>query len=145
MQVGSQCAVVAETYAGARVLASLGAVDEQRELASRGDCLLALDEPATASHFGNAALVGAYADLLMCPHGDHMKSVGVREFRDRATTYLSEPVAISKHGRVIGFYIPVERDENDVRRAVAQLDETVERVLKDTGIDEEELAGLIQV
>jgi antitoxin (DNA-binding transcriptional repressor) of toxin-antitoxin stability system len=76
-----------------------------------------------------------------------MKSVGVREFRDRATTYLSgpEPVAVSKHGHVIGFYIPVERDENDARRAVAQLGETVERVLNDTGMGEEELAGLLDL
>jgi|HubBroStandDraft_6_1064221.scaffolds.fasta_scaffold630501_2 antitoxin (DNA-binding transcriptional repressor) of toxin-antitoxin stability system len=76
-----------------------------------------------------------------------MKSVGVREFRDRASLYLSgtEPVAVSKHGRVIGFYIPVERDENDIQRAVAQLGETVERVLKDTGMGEEKLAGLLDL
>ncbi len=37
-----------------------------------------------------------------------MKNVGVREFRDHATTYLSgrEPIAINKHGRVIGFFAP---------------------------------------
>jgi hypothetical protein len=76
-----------------------------------------------------------------------MKSVGVREFRDRATTYLSgpEPVAISKHGHVIGFYIPVERDEDDVRLAVAHLGETVERVLQEAGLGEEELAGLLDL
>jgi hypothetical protein len=72
-----------------------------------------------------------------------MKCVGVREFRDRATTYLSGPVEVSKHGHVIGFYIPVERDADDVRRAVAQLGETVERVMKETGMDEGELAGLL--
>lgn len=34
-----------------------------------------------------------------------MKSIGVREFRDHATTYLlgTDPVAVSKHGHVIGF------------------------------------------
>jgi hypothetical protein len=38
-----------------------------------------------------------------------MKNVGVREFRDHATSYLSghEAVAVSKHGQVIGVYIPV--------------------------------------
>ena len=76
-----------------------------------------------------------------------MKSVGVREFRDRATTYLSGPesVAVSKHGHVIGFYIPVERDGDEVRRAVAHLGETVERVLKETGLSEDELAGLLDL
>jgi hypothetical protein len=40
----------------------------------------------------------------------HPKQVGIREFRDRATTYLSgsEPIAVSKHGRAIGFYIPLQ-------------------------------------
>ncbi|HTD08291.1 MAG TPA: hypothetical protein VK680_05325 [Solirubrobacteraceae bacterium] len=76
-----------------------------------------------------------------------MKNIGVREFRDRATTYLSgrEPVAVSKHGHVIGFYIPVERDKDDARRAAARLAEAVERVLKETGISEEELTGLLDV
>ena len=76
-----------------------------------------------------------------------MKSVGVREFRDRATNYLSGPetVAVNRHGHVIGFYIPVERDEDEVRRAVAQLGQTVERVLGETGMSEEELASLFDM
>jgi len=41
--------------------------------------------------------------------------------------------------------LPVERAENDVQRAVARLGETIERVLKDTGMDEEELVGLIDL
>ncbi len=76
-----------------------------------------------------------------------MKSVGVREFRDHATTYLSggAPVAVSKHGQVIGFYIPVERDEDEARRAVAKLGEAVEQVLGETGMNEEELARLLDL
>ncbi len=75
-----------------------------------------------------------------------LKNVGVREFRDHATAYLSgsDPVAISKHGRVIGFYIPVDRDEDEVRRAIAKLGETVGQVLEETGLTEDELAGLIE-
>lgn len=76
-----------------------------------------------------------------------MKSIGVREFRDHATTYLSgpDPVAVSKHGHVIGFYIPIERDENEVRRAVVGLGEAVEQVLQETGMSEDELAGLLDL
>jgi len=50
-----------------------------------------------------------------------LKSVGLREFRDHATTYLSgpDPIAINKHGRVIGLYVPLERDEHEVRDAWA--------------------------
>ncbi len=76
-----------------------------------------------------------------------MKSIGVREFRDHATSYLSgsEPVAVSKHGHVIGFYIPLERDEDEARRAIAGLGKAVERVLQETGMSEEELADLLDL
>jgi hypothetical protein len=76
-----------------------------------------------------------------------VKSIGVREFRDHATTYLSgsDPVAVSKHGHVIGFYIPLERDESEVRRAVAQLGQAVEQVLGETGMTEDELASVFDM
>jgi hypothetical protein len=76
-----------------------------------------------------------------------LKSVGVREFRDHATTYLSgtDPIAINKHGRVIGFYVPLERDEHEVRRAIARLGESVGTVLEETGLTEDELAALFEL
>lgn len=76
-----------------------------------------------------------------------LKTVGVREFRDHATTYLSgsDPVAVSKHGRVVGFYIPLQRDEDEVRRALARLGETVSQVLDETGLFEEELAQMFDL
>jgi hypothetical protein len=73
-----------------------------------------------------------------------LKTVGVREFRDHATTYLSgfDPVAVSKHGRVVGFSIPLERDEDEVRRALVRLGETVGQVVEETGLSEGELAQM---
>lgn len=40
-----------------------------------------------------------------------MKDVGIREFRDHASSYLSagEPLMVRKHGKVVGFYLPVKR------------------------------------
>ena len=74
-----------------------------------------------------------------------VKEVGVREFRDNATKYLSgtETVAVSKHGRIIGFYIPLERDEDEVRRAIDDLGKAVNQVLQETGMNEEELIDLL--
>jgi antitoxin (DNA-binding transcriptional repressor) of toxin-antitoxin stability system len=76
-----------------------------------------------------------------------MKHVGVREFRDHATTYLSgsHPIAISKHGRVIGLYIPMKRDKEAARRALDKLEETVERILEETGMTEDELADMFDM
>lgn len=74
-----------------------------------------------------------------------LEDVGVREFRDHATKYLagSTPLAIRRHGRVIGFYIPVGRDDEEVKRAVAQLGDVVDRVLAETGMSEEELVAAL--
>lgn len=76
-----------------------------------------------------------------------LKNVGVREFRDHATSYLSgsSPVAVSKHGRVIGFYVPVQRDDDEVQAAVVRLGEAVGQVLTESGMDEDELADLIDL
>jgi hypothetical protein len=76
-----------------------------------------------------------------------MKNVDVREFRDHATKYLAgpEPVAVNRNGRLIGVYIPLERDEDKVRHAVAKLGEVVEQVLGETGMTEDELAGLFDM
>lgn len=76
-----------------------------------------------------------------------MKNVGVREFRDHAAKYLAgpDPVAVDRHGRVIGFYLPLKRDADEVRRAVAQLSQAVEQVLDETGMTGEELASVFDM
>ncbi len=76
-----------------------------------------------------------------------VRSVGVREFRNNASTYLSgsETIAVNRHGKVIGFYIPLDRDEDEVRRAVARLGAAVGQVLQEAGMAEEELARLLDL
>lgn len=76
-----------------------------------------------------------------------MKHVGVREFRDRATGLLkeAEPIAMERHGRLIGFYIPVapkrtEKSEAELKEALERLEVSVNRMLEETGLTEDELA-----
>jgi hypothetical protein len=74
-----------------------------------------------------------------------MKRVGVREFRDRATRYLAgdEVLAIERHGQPIGFYIPTEAGRRErFAQALDRLEQTVRRVLAETGLSEEELSRL---
>lgn len=72
-----------------------------------------------------------------------MKDVGVREFRDHASSYLSgsEPLAVRRHGRVLGFYLPVKRksDGEELRSALEDLGESLAEIRRVTGLSEEEL------
>ena len=77
-----------------------------------------------------------------------MKSVGIREFRDKASHYLasSEILAVKRHGKVVGFYIPVkESDTEEVQRAIKQLSQTVEAALAESGLSEEELSQALDL
>ena len=71
-----------------------------------------------------------------------MKTVGVREFRDRATSMMGsgETLVIERHGRPIGFFVPITaKDRRAGRAALGRLGGLVDEVLEQTGIDEDEL------
>lgn len=72
-----------------------------------------------------------------------MKDIGVREFRDHASSYLSgqEPLAVRRHGRVLGFYLPVKRkdDAQELQAALSELGESLAELRQETGLSEEEL------
>jgi PHD/YefM family antitoxin component YafN of YafNO toxin-antitoxin module len=56
--------------------------------------------------------------------------VGIREFRERLASYVLEsdaPVAITRHGDTVGYFIPARRKRSEAERAAlkeaaAQLD-----------------------
>ncbi|MEW6755720.1 MAG: hypothetical protein AB1505_32790 [Candidatus Latescibacterota bacterium] len=71
-----------------------------------------------------------------------MKSVGVRQFRDRATSMMSsgETLVIERHGEPIGFFVPIAaKDRRAGRQALGRLGEFVQHLLQRTGIAEDEL------
>jgi antitoxin (DNA-binding transcriptional repressor) of toxin-antitoxin stability system len=70
--------------------------------------------------------------------------VGIREFRENLSGYLesSTPVAITRHGETIGFYVPARRKPNEedlaaLKRAGEQLSSLIEA----SGATEEELVS----
>ncbi len=72
------------------------------------------------------------------------QKVGIREFRERLTTFLeaSGPVAITRHGATVGYYIPARPSKNaahlaSLRAAAAHLD----ALLAASGATEEELVS----
>lgn len=72
----------------------------------------------------------------------NIMKVGMREFRANLPQYLmtSLPVAITRHGETIGFYIPArhhhEKTELDALKQAAL---NLEKLLLSSGITEEEL------
>jgi PHD/YefM family antitoxin component YafN of YafNO toxin-antitoxin module len=68
--------------------------------------------------------------------------VGIREFRDKLASYLLEsdaPVAITRHGDTVGYYIPARRKRSETERAALREATTRwQEVLAAEGIGEEE-------
>ena len=71
-----------------------------------------------------------------------MRTVGVREFRDQATSMLGagETLVIERHGEPIGFFVPISaKDRRAGRAALGRLGTVVDEVLRAAGVDEDEL------
>ena len=77
-----------------------------------------------------------------------MKSVGIREFRDKASQYLAsrEAVAVKRHGKLVGFYIPVaQSEEEEISQALQKLNQTVAKAIAESGMDEAALADALDL
>ena len=73
-----------------------------------------------------------------------MRSVGVREFRDRATQLMAagETLVIERRGEPVGFFVPIEAtDRRAGGEALERLGELIDDVLAETGLTEEELVS----
>jgi len=69
--------------------------------------------------------------------------VGIREFREKLARYLLEseaPVAITRHGDTIGYYIPARRKRAETERAaLKEAASRLQQVLATEGISKEEV------
>lgn len=69
--------------------------------------------------------------------------VGIREFREHLQQYLTttSPVAVTRHGETIGFYIPARHQRPDEAQldALKQAAEKLEQLLFTSGVTEDEL------
>ena len=71
------------------------------------------------------------------------QSVGIREFRDKLATYLLEsdgPLAITRHGDTIGYYLPTKRKRSEAEKKA--LEEAALRIQQDMiahGVTEDEI------
>lgn len=68
--------------------------------------------------------------------------VGMREFRDKLATYLLEsdyPVAITRHGDTVGYFIPARRKRSEVdKETLREAASRWQEILDAEGISEDE-------
>lgn len=69
--------------------------------------------------------------------------VGIREFRDKLASYLlesEEPVAITCHGDIVGYYVPARRKRSETERATLKVAAAhLQQALAADGISEDEI------
>ncbi len=71
--------------------------------------------------------------------------VGIREFREKLASYVLEsdtPVAITRHGDTVGYYIPARRKRSEAERtALREAASRLQKMLEAEGISEEEIVA----
>ncbi len=71
------------------------------------------------------------------------QSVGIREFRDKLATYLLEsdgPLAITRHGDTIGYYLPTKRKRTEAEKAALDaVHAQLQRQMAEAGVTEDEI------
>ncbi|MBW4028070.1 MAG: prevent-host-death protein [Acidobacteria bacterium] len=75
--------------------------------------------------------------------------VGMREFRDKFASYLLEsesPVAITRHGDTVGYFIPARRKRSDADKEALREASTRWQEVLDAGVisEDEAVAGFKQ-
>ncbi len=69
--------------------------------------------------------------------------VGIREFRASLSEYIasSTPVAVTRHGQTVGYFIPARGHSEAEVAALKQASETLDALLAKHGIDEEDVVA----
>ncbi len=69
--------------------------------------------------------------------------VGIREFRERLSEYLlgtEGPVAITRHGDTVGYYIPARRKRTEAeKQAAREAFESLQKAMAIAGVTEDEI------
>ena len=69
--------------------------------------------------------------------------VGIREFREKLASYLLEsdkPLAITRHGDTVGYYLPARRKRSEAERsALRQAAARVQEMLAAEGLTEDDM------
>lgn len=67
--------------------------------------------------------------------------VGIREFRADLAEYIaaSTPVAVTRHGHTVGYFIPVQGQADADLSALKQVSKTLDQLLAKKGVEVEDI------
>jgi PHD/YefM family antitoxin component YafN of YafNO toxin-antitoxin module len=71
-----------------------------------------------------------------------LKEIGIREFRESIAEYVraDKPLAITRHGLTLGYYIPAKRSPSEAdKTALQEATRRLHDLLEAQGIDPEDL------
>jgi antitoxin (DNA-binding transcriptional repressor) of toxin-antitoxin stability system len=73
----------------------------------------------------------------------NLEKVNVREFRAHLANYLEtdEPVALTRHGETVGFYVPIHRPSINDREAFKDASQRLSCLLDALGETEDSIAN----
>ena len=79
---------------------------------------------------------------------DHPVTVGIEEFQENLAMYLLEsdtPVAITRDGETVGYFVPARRERSEAdRAALTEAAEGLEAALAAAGLTEDEIIADFQ-
>ncbi|MDN5843978.1 MAG: type II toxin-antitoxin system Phd/YefM family antitoxin [Alcaligenaceae bacterium] len=69
--------------------------------------------------------------------------VGIREFRSGLTEFIasSTPVAVTRHGQTVGYFIPARGHNEAELAALRQASETLDALMAKHGVSEDEVVA----
>jgi hypothetical protein len=70
-----------------------------------------------------------------------MKSIKASQLQEEVLLAAKEALSVEHNGKLLGYFYPVPQDEAEIDDVWERLDKAVERVMKETGLDEE---GLVE-
>ena len=73
--------------------------------------------------------------------------VGIREFRTDLAEYIasSTPVAVTRHGQTVGYFIPIHRQAEADIVALKKASKTLDELLEAQGVDVESVVADFKV
>lgn len=71
-----------------------------------------------------------------------MKTVQLSELKEQLLLAENQALAVQHKGKLLGYFYPIPQNQTEVNAMWERLEKAIERVVEETGLDEEELVAV---